>query len=92
MVDGQVHVLRLADGACRPGHVYVVFVGAGMPRALATGADPAVSPDGQLIAYVRDGQIWLMRPDGSEQRQLTTGGFRPVWSPDGRRLVYRSAT
>jgi Tol biopolymer transport system component len=30
-----------------------------------------------------------MRPDGSQQRQLTMGsGGRPFWSPDGRRLVY----
>lgn len=69
--------------------IYVVSVAGGAPRALAPGYDPVVSPDGRLIAYGRAGQIWLMRPDGSEQRPLTTsGGGRPFWSPDGRRLVY----
>jgi dipeptidyl aminopeptidase/acylaminoacyl peptidase len=77
------------DRALSTGHVHVVSVAGRVPRALSPGADPVVSPDGRLIAYVRDGQIWLMRPDGSEQRRLTTTvGGRPIWSPDGRRLVF----
>jgi Tol biopolymer transport system component len=77
------------DRALSTGNIYVVSAAGGAPRALARGKDPVVSPNGRLIAYVREGQVWLMRPDGSEQRQLTTsGGGRPVWSPDGRRLVF----
>ena len=38
-------------------------------------ASPSVSPDGQTIAYVstrnKDGDIWLMGKDGSNQRQFT---------------------
>jgi dipeptidyl aminopeptidase/acylaminoacyl peptidase len=68
---------------------------------------PSVSPDGQQVAYISDRSgylnIWLMRPDGTEQRHLTdveqdqdypendylqTMGLR--WSPDGKRLLYFS--
>jgi len=38
-------------------------------------SSPAVSPDGQIIAYVstrnKDGDIWLMNRDGTNQRQFT---------------------
>ena len=41
----------------------------------------AWSPDGSTIAYRTNG-IWTIDADGTDQRQLTTGGFLPVWSPD----------
>jgi Tol biopolymer transport system component len=35
-------------------------------------------------------QIWSMRPDGSDKRQLTAGGDdEPAWSPDGRTIAYQ---
>lgn len=56
---------------------------------------PRWSPDGQLIAFSSDRsgarQIWLVRPDGTGLRQLTSGEEPkdfPVWSPDGRVLLY----
>jgi dipeptidyl aminopeptidase/acylaminoacyl peptidase len=38
--------------------------------------------------------IWIMRADGSHQRQLTRGGFdvEPVFSPDGRRIAFGRIT
>lgn len=45
---------------------------------------------GSLIAYVRDGGLWLMHTDGSSQRELAPGAKgRPAWSPDGRSLAYQ---
>jgi serine/threonine protein kinase len=38
-------------------------------------------------------QIWLMRNDGTGQRQLTSlteGACQPDWSPDGKRLLFIS--
>ena len=51
---------------------------------------PAWSPDGRRIAYVKDGAVHLMRPDGSGDRALTRGGkdAAPAWSPDGTRLSF----
>lgn len=58
---------------------------------------PAVSPDGNLIAFEsnRDGQleIYLMNRDGTGQTRLTDSPGRdaqPAWSPDGSRLVFVS--
>ncbi len=58
---------------------------------------PEYSPDGQYIWFnsTRGGtmQIWRMRRDGSEQRQITDDE-RNNWfvhpSPDGKKLVYLS--
>lgn len=58
--------------------------------------EPAFSPDGRTIAFVRDGDLYSIRPDGSGQRQLTSGPERdsaPIVSPDGRTVVFeRRAT
>jgi Tol biopolymer transport system component len=57
---------------------------------------PFWSSDGKLLAFHsnRGGKvdIWTIRPDGGGLHQLTytPGGSvtRPVWSPDGKKLVY----
>jgi eukaryotic-like serine/threonine-protein kinase len=62
----------------------------------ANDRNPTWSPNGSPIAFFsnRSGlnQIWSIRPDGSELRQLT---FDPqgvssydIWSPDGSHMVY----
>lgn len=56
---------------------------------------PRWSPDGRAIAFVSDRsgrrQIWLVRPDGTDLRQLTADeepkSF-PVWSPDSAVVLY----
>lgn len=65
---------------------------------------PALSPDGRTVAFVRrgedrnearesKGQVWLLPLTGGEARPLTNferGASRPVWSPDGLRLLVAS--
>ena len=61
----------------------------------------AVSPDGQSLAVQRpsgtgQGDLLLMRADGSDERLLVSGyrvtlGIGPVWSPDGNRVVFQRA-
>lgn len=58
------------------------------------------SRDGTKLAYVSSkadgkGDIWMMRPDGSQQTRLTlrdsTYDYFPAWSPDGRFIVFNSS-
>jgi len=42
-----------------------------------------------FIAFVRHGQIWTARADGTEQKQLTGGkDSSPAVSPDGKTIIY----
>lgn len=53
--------------------------------------EPSFSADGHTIAFVRAGDIWAMRADGSGQRQLTTGlavDSRPLVAPNGRYVIF----
>ena len=62
----------------------------------ATVEFPDLTPDGQRLAYVDDGQVWTAAIDGSQARQVTFHGnaadariiTSPRWSPDGRRLAF----
>jgi Tol biopolymer transport system component/DNA-binding winged helix-turn-helix (wHTH) protein len=57
---------------------------------------PRFSPDGSTIAFERfsagrESDIWLIDPDGSNDRPLTTSPgyeYRPRWSFDGKRIFF----
>jgi Tol biopolymer transport system component/serine/threonine protein kinase len=61
---------------------------------------PAFSPDGRKIAFTsrRAGVLYLflMNADGTDQRPLAQSperaisGTEPTWSPDGKRIVFRT--
>lgn len=56
-------------------------------RPVARGTQPAWSPDGRRIAFVRDGDIHVVGADGTGDRRLARG-FSPAWSPDGRTIAF----
>lgn len=56
-------------------------------------ADPAISPDGQEIAFASGGDIWTVPSKGGEARLLIShpdNDSRPVYSPDGRYVAFNS--
>ena len=66
-------------------------------------SDPAPSPDGALIAFVRDSDsvphavVQVMRADGSGLRKVSEirkpgpdWDYSPVWAPDGSLLAYQT--
>ncbi len=54
-------------------------------------SEPDFSADGRTIAFVRGGDIWATRADGSGQHPLTAGpevDGRPLVAPNGRYVVF----
>jgi TolB protein len=74
----------------RGGDVYV-SKGAAETR-LTTGGGfsrPRWAPGGNAIAFLKGGQLWTMKADGSAKRQLTTlGAAGPSWAPDSRTIAF----
>jgi Tol biopolymer transport system component len=51
---------------------------------------PALSPDGQTLAYVKDGGLWVRALSQLEPRQIA-GVAAPqhlIWSPDSQQIAY----
>ena len=72
-----------------------VFVSKGSAEVrLTTGGGimrPRWSADGRSIAFLKGGQLWTMKADGTSQRQLTTRGASGAsWSPDSRSIAFAS--
>jgi len=67
--------------------------GADRPPAQVKGiVTPAISPDGNRVAFVALNDLWVMDIGGTPE-QITDDQFtelQPTWSPDGQSLAYSS--
>ncbi len=55
------------------------------------GHNASWSPDGKFIAYMKYGDIFTMKSDGSEKKNISKAKTRdsePAWSPDGQWIAF----
>lgn len=95
--DGK-QIAFVSDRLGKP-QVFIMDANGSHPRRLTTSGsynvNPRWSPKGDRIVYSRSQggfQIYSIRPDGSEDTQLTSEGSNenPSWSPDGRFITFSS--
>jgi Tol biopolymer transport system component len=97
--DGAVPLTSIPAATNRR-DIWIFELGSGdPPEPLLTSSHNegwgAVSPDGHWLAYVSDesgaDEIWLrpFRTAGPAEQLSVDGGIEPVWSPDGKELLYR---
>ena len=75
------------------GTIYVYNLATGKLWELTHGFDPAISPDGTTVAFVRDGGetgLYLINIDGTNERRIFERSVlsSPKWSPDGKSIVF----
>jgi len=79
------------------GSIYIYDLASGGLRQLTAGFDPAISPDGQTVAFTRQGAdagLYLIDSDGGDERRIYSGPLNmasPKWSEDGSKIVFSYA-
>jgi len=79
------------------GTIYLYDLNQDTLQPLTSGIDPAISPDGQRIAFTRDGGeggLYLINRDGSGEQRIYNDHpllRAPSWSPDGQWIVFSRA-
>ncbi|MFI7430288.1 cell wall-binding repeat-containing protein [Micromonospora sp. NPDC049836] len=92
-VEGLVVFQRQADnGSGTPtGQAAVMLYNpnSGVEVVDDNGSNPAISPDGKRVAFVRAGQIITSDLAGEDEIVVATGtNDNPTWSPDGKTLAF----
>jgi dipeptidyl aminopeptidase/acylaminoacyl peptidase len=83
-----------SDAAGAERAVWTVSLTGGEPRQLGQGSSPAVSPKGDLVAFVEHGDVWTapVEEGGKASKLFEARGNQGSlhWSPDGSRLAFVS--
>lgn len=54
-----------------------------------SGFAPTWAPDGRQIAFLHDDSLYVIRPDGMQERMIANDvDGEPTWSPDGQRIAF----
>lgn len=100
-VNGLVAFVRTGDTCGSPtGSAIWLWedTNGGFTKLADSGTNPAISPDGTQVAFVReaDGQsrLFVVNTDGTGERQLTftDAAYAPAWAPTGNRIVVTNGT
>ncbi len=89
---GPVNIMSLASGA-PPQAVWTASIDGQAPRQVGPGHSPAVSPRGDMVAYLSGGQVWTAPLAGGAPSPLLHDRGEDsalTWSPDGTRLAFVS--
>jgi hypothetical protein len=83
--NGRIVFARAGGSGPEPSLV-AVDPATGSQQVLGPGAEPAFSPGGAKLAFVRNHTVYVAAADGTGAVAVGAGEF-PAWSPDGGRLV-----
>jgi serine/threonine protein kinase/Tol biopolymer transport system component len=91
--DGAELLVRDMQVTGTVGQLWNLPILGGSARRLGAivGQDAALSPDGGMLVYANENDLFLARSDGTESRKLvsvTGNGFYPAWSPTGSKLRF----
>ncbi|WP_328494947.1 cell wall-binding repeat-containing protein [Streptomyces sp. NBC_00414] len=100
-VNGLIAFVRTGDTCGSPtGSAIWLYedTTGGFTKLTDAGTNPAISPDGTQVAFVRevDGltRLFVINTDGTGERQLTftDAAYTPAWAPTGNRIVVTNGT
>ncbi|MFH1106942.1 MAG: hypothetical protein V1787_03525 [Candidatus Micrarchaeota archaeon] len=87
--DGSMVAYVTASAAFEASKISLININGTGDRVLVIGDEPAWSPDGEKIAYVRGG-IRVLNLKTMED-EFMTNGFSPAWSPKGDWIAFSNS-